>query len=153
MGDDAIALKVAEKLKEELEEMGIVVIIGETDLDYCLEKMSYGDYIIILDATWFGKEIGTISNFQLNNINENNLVKDRFSQHGYSLLNAIINEKDCIDGVLIGIEGKEYNFSTELSDILKIYFEPICKTIIDIIQGYLSIKGVKKLKELEELKE
>jgi hypothetical protein len=77
-------------------------------------------------------------------------MQHRFSQHGYSLLNAIINEKGCIDGVLIGIEGKEYNFSTELSDILKIYFEPICKTIIDIIQGYLSMDGMKKLKELEE---
>lgn len=57
MGDDGIAIYVTEMLRKELESRGIEVIIGETDSQYCISKIEEGDFLLILDASYFGIEI------------------------------------------------------------------------------------------------
>lgn len=51
MEDDGVAVYLAEQLQYEIQQMGIEVILGETDIGYLLSKISQKDYLIILDAT------------------------------------------------------------------------------------------------------
>ena len=46
MGDDRIGPLVAEHLEKFLSQLGIEVVIGETDIGYCLSKINEKDMII-----------------------------------------------------------------------------------------------------------
>ena len=61
MGDDGIALLIAERLRTFFGENGIEVILGETDFEYCMDKVEEGGLILILDATRFGIDIGKVT--------------------------------------------------------------------------------------------
>ncbi len=78
MTDDSIGIKVVEALKDQLRDLGFQVIIGETDIEYTLNHIENGDYIIIVDSSLFGIDIGEVSVFNLNELRE-------FSEKGYSL--------------------------------------------------------------------
>lgn len=137
MGDDGLAVQVAENIYGNLEELGIEVIIGETDVDYCLSKIKEGDYLIILDATWFGREPGTITLNKLNDIYEKKSKQGMYSLHGFSLVRMLKSCYQDLDGILIGIEGCNFNFSMTLSRELEKKLDSIYKGVKEIIYMYL----------------
>jgi hydrogenase maturation protease len=59
MGDDGIALKVAEQLSDSLEKLGVEVIIGETDIDYCISRIDENDKLIVIDGSCRGEALGS----------------------------------------------------------------------------------------------
>jgi hydrogenase maturation protease len=132
MGDDGVAIHVIEKLSKNLEESGIKVIIGEVDFQYCLSKIEEGDYIIIIDATLFGIEPGTVTVNSLKDIYRLNHDQGMFSQHGYSLIKALESNK-VIEGLIIGIEGKSFDFNLSLSRDIEAAFHNICCKVYETI--------------------
>jgi hydrogenase maturation protease len=135
MGDDGVAIHVIEKLGKSFEEGGMEVIIGETDFQYCLDKIEEGDFIVILDATWFGTEPGTVTINCLKDIYRLNANQSLFSQHGYSLIKALETCYKSIDGIIVGIEGKNFDFTLSLSSDIDASFDKICSKVYETIRN------------------
>lgn len=132
MSDDGVAIHIAEKLEKELEEDGVEVIIGETDFHYCLSRIEEGDFIIILDATWLGAKPGTVTSNSLENIEGLNLNQSLFSQHGYSLTRALRTYYKSVKGIVIGIEGRNFDFGFTLSNEIEENFQDICNQVKEL---------------------
>lgn len=137
MGDDAVGIKILEAMQEELVTLGFEVIIGETDIEYTLNYIENGDYIIILDSSLFGIEVGEVSVFNLSEVSEFN--EKGYSLHQMSLVKILSNFNFLkIQGKLITIEGESIEFSTELSKSLMENFHKIKERVLD------EIKSIKK---------
>lgn len=139
MGDDGLAIHIMEKLSKRFAEDGIEVIIGETDFQYCLSRIEEGDYIFIIDATWFGIEPGTVTIHSLKDIHKLNANKSLFSQHGYSLIKALETCYKSIDGLIVGIEGKNFDFALSLSSDLEASLDNICVKVSGAIWNRVNI--------------
>lgn len=139
MGDDGAAIHVCEKLSRSFEKSGMEIIIGETDFQYCLGKIEEGDYLIIIDATWFGVEPGTVTVNSLKDIYRLNANQSLFSEHGYSLIKALETCYKTIDGIIVGIEGKNFDFTLSLSSHIKASFEDTCSKVHEIIWEIVTI--------------
>lgn len=139
MGDDAIAIRVAEELKTNLENVNVEVVIGETDIDYCIDKIKDADFIFILDAADTGKQAGDISMIELEGLDNS---FNKVSQHQMNLLGEIRNVNNDVRGFLIGIEINAPIFCLELSNEVKLKFEDICESVyIKIIKTIRRIKN------------
>ncbi|WP_138204712.1 hydrogenase maturation protease [Haloimpatiens lingqiaonensis] len=114
MKDDAVGILIGEELKNDLESLGFEVILGETDVDYCLSFIDKDDFIIILDCTLYGIEPGKIT--ALNIKDNKNFFEKGYSQHQLSLI-KLLNSYSMknVTGYIIGIEGVNVNYGTELS--------------------------------------
>jgi len=133
MTDDAIGVMIAESLEEALENLGVEVIIGETDVEYCLSFIDDGDFLFIIDATLYGLEPGTLTVQEINK--EKIYAKEEYSQHQISLVKliGICNVKN-ISGYILGIEVLEVDFGIELSNIIKARFDDIKSKVYDFIK-------------------
>lgn len=143
MGDDAVAINIAEKLEKELKDIEVEVIIGETDFQYCLSNIKERDYIIILDSTYFGIEPGSVTVNSLKETNKLNYNNHLYSQHGYSLMVMTDNFYKSIDGIVIGIEGCEFNYSLSMSRTLEQKIEGIGIKVKEIVCNYVKNQAVK----------
>ncbi|MFL0266801.1 hydrogenase maturation protease [Candidatus Clostridium radicumherbarum] len=139
MGDDGAAIHIIEKLDKSFEEGDIEVIIGETDFQYCLSKIHEGDYIIIIDATYFGIEPGTVTVSSLKDIYRLNTNESLLSQHGYSFIKALETFYKAIDGILVGIEGENFDFTLSLSSSIEDNFDNICSEVKEAIWERVNI--------------
>lgn len=139
MMDDAIGIKVVEGIEDDLKQLGFSIVIGETDIDYTLNEINEGDFIIIVDSSLMGVDPGTINVSNLKNIKEYN--EKTYSLHQMSLV-KVLSSSDLfkIDGLLITIEASEINFGMELSRILKNKFEAIKNKILKEIIAYSQVK-------------
>lgn len=78
MGDDGIGVLITEALLKEQASLMVLqdqpeYIVGETDVDYCLDKIDGEDNIVLIDAVLSGREAGTITLFSA----------DEFLDEGY----------------------------------------------------------------------
>lgn len=137
MMDDGIGVRIAEKIRKDLANKGIKVIIGETDFEYCLNNIDDGGFLLILDSTYFGKPPGSIS---LISLNELEIYKQSlYSQHQMNLIDMLNIYKKDITGWFIGIEIGKVDLGVNLSDCLESNFNKMCdkvkKIIINIMEG------------------
>ncbi|WP_139905488.1 hydrogenase maturation protease [Clostridium thermarum] len=133
LGDDGVAIHIAEKLSKKLQNKGVEVIIGETDFQYCLSKIEEEDFIIILDATWYDTVPGTVTTNELRDVYKLSSNQSLFSQHGYSLIRGLETYYKSLSGIIIGIEGRKFDFDLYLSSEIEESFEDICKKVDEII--------------------
>lgn len=131
MGDDGIAIRVAKGLEKSLKEVGIEVIIAETDIDFAIECIVEGDIIFILDATLTNKQVGEISIMPIEKT-----FKACTHHHEISLLELIKFYNIQCSGVIIGIEVQEINFSNHLSRELEDTVCNICKKVLNTVKGF-----------------
>lgn len=131
MGDDGVAIAIAELLCDELMAEGIQVIIGETDVAYCLSAINEGDNIIILDASVSNRPWGTIWQLSLqdaiNNCNQNQFP------HDADLLNTLNRKGWQLPGLLICIEAADISQRWGLSQAMQGQLPRICLEIKKII--------------------
>jgi hydrogenase maturation protease len=153
MGDDGIAIYIAEKLEAFAGNKEIEMIIGETDFLYCLSKIEEGDELVILDAICNGTEPGTVTQHLLMEIHKIAYHKSLFSQHGYTLFTALKNYAISAHSIVIGIEGRNFNYSLELSNELKAQTDNICIKVKEIIDNYESSNNIEVCNQLYEDKE
>ncbi|MBL4935122.1 hydrogenase maturation protease [Clostridium sp. YIM B02515] len=132
MGDEGIAIKVAEYLLSDTDFKEIEIILGETDIDYCISKIKDNDILFILDAALSGRKPGSITTVPISKYNSftNNLI----TQHDLSLLRFIKYNRENICAFLIGIEVERIDFSLSLSLSLEEHFDDICHNIKRIIK-------------------
>lgn len=131
MMDDKIALLVSENLLTVLGDNNIEVIIGETDVDYCLSKLNCKDEFYIIDSTRYGNSAGTITTKTLSDIKK--VYKYEKQTHSLNLLDLINIYDIDVKGYFIGIEVHSIKISYELSVELQVNFPSICSEILKII--------------------
>lgn len=137
MGDDGIALTVAENIREALELQEIKFVIGETDLYYCLNEIFDADIVFILDAAYYGKEPGTIT---VKAIEKSEVYDDRqFTQHEINLIKLIemynLDKKIYIIGIEIHEITFSFNISRCLDNKLKDISLEVKNTVLDIVNA------------------
>lgn len=131
MMDDGIAIAVLENLKNNLESKGIEVIIGETDFQFCFHQLQEDDFVIILDAKYSGRVVGSIHSCKLQEAIT--AYGETNSQHDMSVFDLVRIYSKSLKGYLIGIEIAEAEFGCELSEALKVKFNDICVEVERII--------------------
>lgn len=135
MADDSIGIQVLEALAPQLRQKNIEIVFGETDTDYALSQINNGDYLYILDSTYFGIAPGTVT---VTPIQESMVPSQTvYSQHQPSLINLLKIYKQDVAGIVIGIEVMQVAFSLELSDVLKNRFTQICEEVSEFIQDHI----------------
>ncbi|MBC5630557.1 hydrogenase maturation protease [Clostridium sp. NSJ-6] len=136
--DDGIGVRVAENLKEEIEALGddIEVIIGKTDVLYCINKIEEDDEVIIIDSTYFMTRPGAVTVKSLDRCDE--FINYDYSPHEESLLSLLRKERRDVKGYLIGIEISHIDYSEELSKILNRKFKDICTRVYNEISEIVS---------------
>lgn len=131
MMDDKIALLVSENLLKVFTANNIEVIIGETDVDYCLSKLNCEDEFYIIDSTCFGNVAGTITTCPLSYIKKT--YKYQKLTHSLNLLDLINIYDINVKGYFIGIEIQSIKMSYDISVELQKVFPSICSDILKII--------------------
>ena len=92
MMDDAIGIILVEDLRRLCKNSEMTYMIGETDVDCCMEEALNYDNIIIIDAFLSGKQPGEITVIPLKELNKD--IEDSFySLHGMHLLSLLITVK------------------------------------------------------------
>jgi hydrogenase maturation protease len=132
MGDDGVAIYIARELEEKLKNKGIEVIIGETDFQYCLDRIEEKDNIILLDATCFGIQPGSVTVESIRDVYKWNSKQSLFSQHGYSLIGALKHYYKNLEGLVVGVEGSSFDFGLSLSRSIEKVFQNICGEVENI---------------------
>ena len=137
MMDDGIAIAILENLKNNLESLGIEVIIAETDFQFCFHQLKEEDFVIILDAAYSGAVAGSVHLYKLQEAIT--VYGETNSQHDMSIFDLMRLYSKPLKGYLIGIEIAEAEFGCELSEALKAKFNGICveveRIICEIIKG------------------
>lgn len=131
MTDDGIAIAVLENLKNNLESMGIEVIIGETDFQFCFHQLKEEDFVIILDAAYSGEIFGSVYLYNLQDAIT--AYRETNFQHDMSIFDLIRLYSKPLKGYLIGIEIAKVEFGCELSEALKVKFNGICVEVERLI--------------------
>ena len=131
MMDDGIAIAVLENLKNNLESMGIEVIIGETDFQFCFHQLKEEDFVIVLDAQYSGAVVGSVHSCKLQEAIA--AYGEANSQHDMSIFDLMRLYSKPVKGCFIGIETAEAEFGCELSEAIKIKFNAICLEVERII--------------------
>ncbi|WMJ80205.1 hydrogenase maturation protease [Clostridium sp. MB40-C1] len=132
MKDDAIGVLIGDELKNDLEKLGFEVIIGETDVDYCLSFIENGDFVFILDSTFYGINSGKITVVDIKK--GETFFEKGYSQHQLSLiklLNSYNFQNVC--GYIVGIEASDIDYGIELSKELLQNFNDIKKEVYNVI--------------------
>lgn len=135
MGDDGIGIAIAEHLEGFLSESGFQIVIGETDIEYCLSFIKPGDFIIILDAAYSGMKPGTVSIMSVKEAIERS--RRVFSQHEPNLLMLLEVYGIEVKGAVIGIEAAEIELKWGLSKTLQDALPSICDRVKNKIKYVL----------------
>lgn len=112
MSDDGIGIDVAKQIEEELTDLGIEVIYGETDIGYCINMVSEKDNILILDAGCNGNRPGEVI---LHSFPDNSSMRVISLQHSISFLSLLNLYYPDIHGHILAIEADEVQFGFGIS--------------------------------------
>lgn len=131
MTDDAVGIYAAEKIKDDLAENNIGVVIGETDTDYCLSMLNSRDEFYVIDSMYSGNIPGNIFIKPLKYIKREKKLS--LSPHSTNLLDMMNIYGLNIKGYFIGIEVFDISPGLALSTVLSSKFDTICQSILSII--------------------
>ena len=135
MEDDGIGIYVVKKIRKQLMDSNIEVIIGETDFEYCLSLIEEGDFILLIDAAYYGKNPGEIT---VNSLKDYKQKKKYYTAHNYSIVDLIKLHYKSVKGYIIGIEIKSVSFKLGLSMELENQFHIISKKVVEKIFSLLT---------------
>ena len=135
MMDDGIGVHVVEALSCRNTNSSVRYVVGETDIDYCLQQIRETSYIIIIDATCFGNKFGAVSVIPLHQASGN--LSQSISVHEAHFLNEIKLISTYIEGIFIGIEPYKIDYSMSLSPVLQEQFLDIVNNIENIVEIYV----------------
>jgi len=127
MMDDGIGIAVAREIRDWLVQRKVEIIIGETDMDYCMSFIENNDFILIIDATYLNNQPGCVTTCPILELNDD--YKSGYSQHEMSLLKGLTMNGKKVNGYFIGIEIDNIQFGCELSENLRVQFQSICEKV------------------------
>ena len=135
MEDDGIAVLLAEQLRNQLEKLGLSLLIGETDTGYLLSEIDREDTLIILDAVTM-VPCGEILCLPLTEIDA--VCQDE-TQHSLSFLHTCRLYYPGLQGILLGIGiescGCHYGISERLFEKTEEIKRILLQRILEYIQG------------------
>jgi hydrogenase maturation protease len=131
MQDDGVALEVGERIKDIMKQREVEVIIGETDIDFCLQSIQPGDEVYIMDSTYYGITPGSITFSNLNGKRDKNYISS--TMHGFNLLDMLMIYRKKVRIFFIGIEIDSIEMEVGLSAVLLGKIEDICNHIVKLI--------------------
>lgn len=132
MRDDAIGIYIVEKLKEQDTTDNIRYVIGETDIDYCLDEIKEADFIVIVDAAKTGGSPGNVTVLPLDK--SAYTTTPGLSCHNLHLFDMIGYFNKDLNGILVGITVSEISYGIGLSRILHDKFSDILNKVQSIIK-------------------
>lgn len=127
MMDDGIAIAVLEDMRDRLMAMGLEVIIGETDPQFCFHQLELDDFVIVVDAIYSEREAGSVYACKLEKVIT--AYEETFFQHDRSIFDLMRLYSKFVRGYLIGIEVAEVGVGFGLSEALLELFHSICSDI------------------------
>lgn len=136
MEDDGIGVHVVEAIAKTNNSYDIRYVAGETDVDYCLRELAWGDRCIFIDGSISEKEPCSVETYPLLDVYAQN--RPLLSFHDFDLIHAMKKDNILKDGILIAIEIYSLGFSTELSQPLSERFSEIVQRVKEIIDNYKS---------------
>lgn len=136
MMDDGIGIYLVEELEKLDKASNIHYLIGESDIDYCIEKIEEATYTIILDAVYSGKETGELSIYPLSNVHEYQTLD--ISPHNLHLFQVLYQQRKTIRGFLIGIEPYEISFQIGISQNINEKWNQILREVKETIMALIA---------------
>lgn len=130
--DDGIGNYIVEELMLHNQNQELNFVVGETDVDFCIDIASKSSNLIIVDAMFLGKNPGEVSLYSISG----NVISKTFSlsQHNFHLLDVLGQNINIPRGYIIGIEPYEFTFSAGLSPVLEQKFPSIIEETKDYIK-------------------
>lgn len=117
MMDDGIGIYLVEELMKDGSAQNIQYIIGESDVDYCIQQIENASIVIIIDSAMTGLQPGDVTIHSLEDLVVSRILD--FSIHNLHLLQVLYQLRNHIKGYLIGIEPYEISFNFGLSRIIE----------------------------------
>lgn len=133
--DDAIAIEVAENLKNKLIEKDIDVLICNTDYEFCFESINEDDYLIILLAAHSDKNTGSLQLCKISDavqFYKKSIPANPFNLNIFNLMNLFHLS---YAGYIISVNVKDVSFGSGLSKELENDFIQICRKIELLIKN------------------
>lgn len=135
MKDDGIGLRVAQAIQPGMAGRNIEVVLGETDVSYCLDCICADDFLVVLDAMYMGEEPGAVRAIPLARAISGRALPQ--TVHEMNVLDAITAAFPAMRGYLIGIEPAVVGIGFDLSNCIKKRFDRICADVDMLIQKIL----------------
>lgn len=139
MMDDGIGIYLIEELSRLNTKADISFLIGESDIDYCIEQIMDAAFVIIVDAAFSGNEPGSLTIYPLSDLHEHRELD--ISSHNFHLFNLLFLQKDRIKGFLIGVEPYEIQFHIGLSKTLNEKWNSILQDVSETIGALIRRKN------------
>ena len=135
MMDDGIGIYLIEQLSKLNFTPHVSFLIGESDIDYCMDQIMKATFVIIVDAVFSGNKPGDLTIYPLANLHEYQTLD--ISAHNFHLFQSLYQQKESTKGYLIGVEPYEIRFHIGLSKTLrekwKTILQEVSKTIDRLI--------------------
>ena len=138
MMDDGIGIYLIEELSRRNINSDISFLIGESDIDYCIEQIMDAAFVIIVDAAVSGSEPGSLTVYHLSDLHDHRELD--ISSHNFHLFNLLYLQKNRIKGFLIGVEPCEIQFHIGLSKTLNEKWNSILQDVSETIEALIGEK-------------
>ena len=132
MMDDGIGIYIVEELMKEENVLNNEYIIGESDIDYCIEQIENATFVMIIDCAMTGRQPGDVTIHSLDNVLVSRILD--ISVHNLHLFQVLYQLRNQITGYVIGIEPYEITFHFGLSDVLEAKRSEIKETVKGLIE-------------------
>lgn len=138
MMDDGIGIYLIEELSRLNRTPHVSFLVGESDIDYCIDQITKATFVIIVDAVYSGNKPGELSVYSLADLHKYQQLD--ISVHNFHLFQALYQQEELIKGYLIGVEPYEIKFHIGLSEMVreqwKTIFHEVSQTIDTCIVNY-----------------
>jgi hydrogenase maturation protease len=136
MMDDGIGIYLNEQLSKLNRKPHVSFLIGESDIDYCMDQIMKATFVIIVDAVFSGNKPGELTVYPLANLHEYQTLD--ISAHNFHLFQSLYQQKESIKGYLIGVEPYEVRFHIGLSKTLREKWKTILQDVSQTIDRLLA---------------
>jgi hydrogenase maturation protease len=136
MMDDGIGIYLIEQLSKLNRKPYVSFLIGESDIDYCMDQIMKATFVIIVDAVFSGNKPGELTVYPLANLHEYQTLD--ISAHNFHLFQSLYQQKESIKGYLIGVEPYEVRFHIGLSKTLREKWKTILQDVSQTIDRLLA---------------
>jgi hydrogenase maturation protease len=136
MMDDGIGIYLIEELCKLNCTQHASFLIGESDIDYCMDQIMNATFVIIVDAVFSGNEPGELTVYPLANLHEYQTLD--ISAHNFHLFQSLYQQKESIKGYLIGVEPYEIRFHIGLSKTLREKWKTILQDVSQTIDSLIA---------------
>lgn len=144
MMDDGIGIYITEDLASNNPQSDVQYIVGESDVDFCIEQIERATFIILIDAVFSNTKPGDLTIYPLDHLN---VVRHlEISPHNLHLLQVLSQLKEMQRGYLIGIEPHEISFNINLSKRLESKWGQILEQTRTTIERLINIDNKNGIK-------